>query len=455
MSGDHRPDRSLAELLGDIAPDHAPARLRRDFLAAMDGVRPRPRWFALIKEPPMRLSARVAVGSPTFRLVSLTAIAMALILALGAAVVTAASLLPSPKPVPTACAAVVCPVAPLAEPRSSATATRLADGTVLVIGGGTKFWSVLPATAELWDPATETFRTAGALHEGRHSHTATLLPDGRVLVTGGYVAPDAAGRDVILATAEVWDPGTETFSPTGSMAVPRGGHAAALLPDGRVLVMGGWSTPRHAGTDTTEIWDPATGSFGPGPTLDTPEPFFSAVTLDDGRVLVARGPVGIGVTSEILDPATMTFTPTGSLPGVRFRAVLLADGRVLVVGGSTAGTFAEVWDPATGTSTPTGSPASEFTEFQTETLLHDGRVLLTQGPGEVWDPATGTFGAVGQTLPGAGTEAAALLDDGRVLVVGGFDNSADALTDARVWDLDGVVGAVPSPSARVAVSPTP
>jgi WD40 repeat protein len=446
MSVDVGSGRPLDELLADIAPSRAPERLRRDVFTAIDRVQPRPRWLALMKEPPMRLSSRVAVGSPTARLAYLMILTLLVAMLAMGGVVAGASLLPSPAPVPAACTDVVCPVAPLAEGRTGASATRLADGSVLVIGGGTQNWSVFPQTAELWDPATETFRPAGRLAVGRHSHAATLLPDGRILVVGGFAFANRDG--VLLDSAEVWDPQTATFSTTGSLALPRAGQADALLPDGRVLVVGGTSEP----SDTSEIWDPATGAFSPGPSLSQPRGGATAVRLEDGRVLVIGGTVDYPATAEVFDPASMSFTPTGPLT-VRgdFTATLLADGRVLAIGGdgSRRGTAGQTWDPATGVWTATGSPARSYSFSQTETLLADGRVLVVSGPAEIWDPTTNAFGSVGPTLPGLGQQTATLLEDGRVLVVGGFDGTPTALAAAALWDLRGV------PSQGATASPAP
>ncbi len=200
----------------------------------------------------MRLSFRAAVGEPTVRLAYLMVLTLLTGLAALGGVAAGASPMPDPASQPTACAEVVCSVAPLAEGRSGHSATRLADGTVLVIGGGTQFWTVLPLTAELWDPVSETFRPAGSLLVGRHGHSATLLPDGRILVAGGYATP-SGDADVILASAEVWDSRTETFNTTGPLALARANPGAALLPDGRVLIFGGQSGPEGM-TDTSEIW---------------------------------------------------------------------------------------------------------------------------------------------------------------------------------------------------------
>ena len=147
-----------------------------------------------------------------------------------------------------------------------ATSTLLLDGRVLIVGGfggPYAYPSSAVATAELWDPETESFRATGSMAGARVGHSATLLEDGRVLVIGG------AGPGTDDATAELWDPVTGQFTAAGLMRFGRRGHAAALTGDGRVFVLGG------AGSDGTgrglyELWDPATSRFdGEGTLLDS------------------------------------------------------------------------------------------------------------------------------------------------------------------------------------------
>ncbi len=165
----------------------------------------------------MRFSSRPAVGSPVVRLAYLFVLTTLLALLAMGGVVAGASLLPSTSPSPAACAAVFCPGGPLTTARAYHTATRLLDGRVLIVGGeGVREHNV--ATAELWEPASETSALTGPPAEPRSQQTATLLQDGRVLIVGSM--DNSVGS--VLDSVEVWDPKTETFAPTGSLIVGRG-----------------------------------------------------------------------------------------------------------------------------------------------------------------------------------------------------------------------------------------
>jgi hypothetical protein len=122
----------------------------------------------------------------------------------------------------------------MAVARGYDSATALADGRVLIAGGRND--SARLASAELYDPATGKFSPTGSMAHARDSHTATLLSDGRVLIVGGLGAGTSLA---FLASAEVYDPASDSFSPAGTMAVGRAQHTATLLADGGVLIAGG------------------------------------------------------------------------------------------------------------------------------------------------------------------------------------------------------------------------
>ncbi|MBI3752329.1 MAG: hypothetical protein HY263_11815 [Chloroflexi bacterium] len=359
---------------------------------------------------------------------------------------------PAGSPGPTAL------VGPMGVGRQIQTSTRLNDGRVLIAGGYALGDGSL-ASAVLYDPVTNTFSPTGPMAGARGYHTATLLKDGRVLVVGGGTANWSAtlppeGAFTFLASAEIYDPATGTFTPTGPMATPREVHTATLLEDGRVLIVGGMTTQSES-VASAELFDPATGTFSTTGTMKNARAFHTATRLGDGRVLIVGGsPAAWNNSStldsaEIYDPATGTFSTTGSLSfGLTFHAAtLLKDGRVLITGGNNGyqGNLAstEIYDPISGTFTA-GKTMVNGRVYQTTTLLDDGRVLITGGgddytnrrflsSAELYDPATGTFVATGSLATARTYHAATLLTDGRVLVTGGY--GADApVAAAEIYD---------------------
>jgi len=200
----------------------------------------------------------------------------------------------------------------------------LQNGQVLVAGGET-------ATAELFNPSTHAFTATGSMTISRTGHTATLLPDGRVLIAGGVqdfgpgTVPIPIGPGI--ASAEIYDPASGSFTLTGSMSTGRSGHAAALLPDGTVLV---------TGTDTTgELFIPTTGTFSALGATSTGLAA-TATARNDGTVLVAGGRFRSSTSAATLfAPECLGFVATGPLRTARdgHTATLLLDGSVLVAGG--------------------------------------------------------------------------------------------------------------------------
>jgi WD40 repeat protein len=309
------------------------------------------------------------------------------------------------------------------------TATLLADGRVLIAGGlsfansprNGPYYSPL-FKAELYDPAAGTFSPTGDMTDSRYCHAATLLTNGRVLITGGY---DTSFRvppvNNPVATAEIFDPASGTFSATSSMVSPHTCHSATLLTNGEVLIVGG---------NTAELYDPATGTFSATGSMAVPRQNHTATLLQNGKVLVAGGPDS---TAELYDPAAGKFSSTGSMAVARssHTATLLASGKVLVTGG--ADNSAEIYDPASGTFSSTGS-MSVVRSSQTATLFNDGTVLVAGGysasrtverSAEIFDPATGTFAVTSGLGTARASHTATLLNNnGNVLVTGGTDDGA-------------------------------
>jgi hypothetical protein len=232
-------------------------------------------------------------------------------------------------------------LADLLEKRVGHTATMLATGEVLVAGSDA-FLGHPAGThlgAELYDPATGESRAPAGndMVEARYGHTATRLPDGRVLVVGGWDAYSG----VVAVSAEVYDPATETFALAGTMLAPRGGQSAVLLPHGRILVAGGGDLEPVA---AAEVWAPP-GTFAPAGTLSTPRFAQQAVLLGSGEVVVLGGTdveARALASAETWRAGDAAFTSRPDVLGAARRGFVLAplpDGRVLVHGGEPGNGF--------------------------------------------------------------------------------------------------------------------
>jgi len=305
----------------------------------------------------------------------------------------------------------------MAYSRYSHTATRLLDGRVLV-AAGFDLDSVQLASAELYDPAAGTWTTAGSLTSPLTAHTATALPNGKVLVAGGIWFSAGYGP-FATSRSQLYNPTNGTWSYPGSLAQPRYGHTATLLPNGEVLAAGGsYLDPLTKIILTSaEVFNPVTGTWSSTGSLGTGRAGHTATLLPNGKVLVAGGTnSSILASAELYDPATGNWTLTGSLGTAQsgHTATLLPNGKVLVVGG----TAAELYNPTTGTWSPTANPGVSGAA----TLLPDGKVLIVGGAtAEVYDPAAGTWSSTANpSISGTAT----LLSNGKVLIAGGSIGSS-------------------------------
>jgi len=274
----------------------------------------------------------------------------------------------------------------MSEARQYFPAVVLSSGKVLVVGG-LGFGNVALGSAELYDPASGTWSPAGSLSVPRLAHTATLLPNGKVLVTGGCSAFDCS---TVTAVSELYDPTSNSWTTTGSLATARYFHTAVLLKTGKVLVVGG-SGP----LTSCELYNASTGIWSAAATLNDGRYLNTTTLLSDGKVLVAGGANGRYPTNtaEIYNPTANTWTLTGNMTNVRYAhtAALLTDGTVVVAGG--IGTSiscgkdctsyiptskVDIFNEATGTFTA-ATALSQSLAFHSMTMLTSGRALENGG----------------------------------------------------------------------------
>lgn len=322
---------------------------------------------------------------------------------------------------------------------------RFVGGQSFLCDSGNAGWTALPN-----------------LLQARMLHTATLLPDGRVFVAGGQ---SGAAVSTALTSCEIFDPATDTWSAAASMTHARTAHAAVLLPDGRVFVMGGQNTSITNPENTSEIYDPGTDTWVDSGSMVSPNDNLSgnstqAVVLDDGRVFAIRGRREAKST-QIFDLGTETWSLTSPWPysDADFSAslselslrllpdntVLVAFGRHTVVSGSIYRGTAGIFDPVTETwSEPAGDIPLHWS-VHTATILDDGKIHYSAGFTDdptsapaipyVFDPDTGLFTATGaaDALKHYGREAS-LLANGDVLVTGGAILGGSGYSDtAEIW----------------------
>jgi hypothetical protein len=296
---------------------------------------------------------------------------------------------------------------------------------------------------------------------GEHPAIA-VLQDGRVLIAGGTTVPDDVNSS--LPTAELFQrtQQADTVVPAaGPMQVPRWRDAATTMMDGRVLVAGGAACTNNA-CKTADLFDPTTNTFKPTGTLMSEDrTFVWSVLMVDGRVMITSAG---SPTVEIYDPVKDSFS-TLALPTIHQfgqRIVRLRDGRVMIMGGDgCAGTCTiaqndvAIYDPATNKITAAKPMNTGRTQF-TAHVLPDGRVMVFGGASisaggvhapldsiEAYDPTNDTWTTQTYKLLIPRTwHASALVRDGTIIVMGGYTLDGSCGPTDKVDQVDPIAGTV-------------
>lgn len=347
------------------------------------------------------------------------------------------------------CAARFVPASPPIAARVDHTATLLMSGKVLVAGGNG------PGelrSAQLYDPESDSWSSAGNLTSGRYAHTATLLNSGKVLVVGGY-GNSGFGAGGGLTSVELYDPDTNTWSWWGQapwIRTPRFHHTATLLQSGEVLIAGGFGTGEFLSSALSYV-APQTDWIFAG-TLRVKRSGSSAIRMDSGEVLLIGGTNGsVLASSELYEPASLTWSLTSPMatPRTKTRVVKLASDEAMAVGGVGADArgiaSSEIFAPASA-SWHSGGSMSEARFDHTATALPGGAVLVTGGvrdqnqpafaTAEIHDPVRNEWLPAGTMAAGRQGHTATLLASGKVLVVGGISSETGTLASAELFDQD-------------------
>lgn len=300
----------------------------------------------------------------------------------------------------------------------------------------------LPAFGITVAPKIESFSKAAPLGTPRQYHTATLLPNGKVLVVGGSDLNYAP-----LASAELYDPATDSWSSAGALSTARGSHSATLLKNGLVLIAGGYG---FAGClDSAEIYDPVSNSWLTQQVSVMPNPhsYHTATLLSDGSVLIIGSldpDYGIFTLVDRYYPATNSWAGATPMADERngYTASLLPNGKVLVAGGSYLVNSAVLYNPQTDSWSPAAAMLT-LRASHSATLLADGRVLVAGGTdntnrnlagAEIYDPGLDSWSAVGAMESVRQLHVATLLADGKVLVSGGTFDYNTTFGIAELYD---------------------
>ena len=337
----------------------------------------------------------------------------------------------------------------LTTPRSLHTASALPDGRILVAGGYNQYNQAV-TSAEIYDPATGLLTPTGAMHDGRIAATATQLSDGRILMVGGQ---DSTGT--ALSSVEIYNPATGQFTLASNLGTSRLNSTATTMNDGTVLVTGGYTGAINGASSgiplaSAEIYNPSTNSWQTAGSMGTTRRNHTATLLSDGTVLVAGGYNGSYINSpEIYNPSTQSFVATASSMSVSRRyptATLLPSGQVLFAGGFQStinGALAttELYTKSSATSFSLAAPLDTARGRHTATSLVGGNYVLIAGgfdgsatlsSVEIYGIAANQFTPIAAMGGPRYRHTESLLPNGSVLITGG-DNGSGALATTEIY----------------------
>ncbi|NLO91196.1 MAG: hypothetical protein GX410_04295 [Elusimicrobia bacterium] len=270
----------------------------------------------------------------------------------------------------------------------------VSNGKVMLSGG--KDAGSISSNVAIYDPAAGSWSISGGLNTARYGHTMTLLRDGIVLVTGG------TGDSGTLKSCEIYNAKDSLWIDIGEMPTARTGHRAVLLPSAKVLVM---SVDQYDGS--TSVYDPDTNAWTAGGAMVLPRSDSLMAVLRDGKVLVAGGLYDNHGSSlytnraEIYNPDTNTWSEVAGMHQSRDKVdlVLLPDGRVLAAGGdaSSSSNSAEIYDPDSDSWSLTANSTYSSSMFgQSAVLMSNGRVLVAgaEALAEIVAPVAKASGSV-------------------------------------------------------------
>ncbi len=343
--------------------------------------------------------------------------------------------------------------------RCEFTATLLKDGKVLAVGGGTLDCNTQTATAEIYDYNSGQWTETASMSTPREVHQTVMLANGNILVSGGYRYIN--NIFTILNSAEIYDTVSTKWTKTGNMNVSRHSAFIALLPNGKVLVAGG-STPTEYGTASAELYDPNAGTWSYTGNMRHRRMRNSVApgniqVLPNGKVLIVGGHLGYPYEwiddAELYDPSTGTWTSTNSKATHALGALTpLSDGRILVAGGhyglqggDATIADAEIFDPSNGSWSATGSLPHDM--IGPMVSLMDGKVLMAGGAHQEWgggkcgplrsgvlyDPKTQAWVETPSLVHPRDGHIAIKLMNGKVLIAGGRSDCKNTLSSAELY----------------------